>query len=312
MQMRLKVLLILAILSFKVVASPAPDPVVPSFQQAGKQIPEALIEKGYVEFGAINLQDLVKSMSTIKAVSIPRFARPNPSDGYKTARSSAEWFRDPAGNYINISETEWPKIETSVQPMLALHEYLGAIGFNDENYLISSAMWLAALATPDIKSILSANEIRAIESSVENQATSGGITAVGGGGDQHGIKTKMKILSDDLDAIAKTEDPDIRQTRLNKLMTSLYKTAEIKWKGPSNPPDFGTRKAVTENFNHCKTLLTASPLVQRRAYATLQAHSPHLMKHLPNLKAVLDFCRFYVKRGLKAALKEGELARKAN
>lgn len=82
---------------------------------------------------------------------------------------------------------------------LALHEAMGALGYEDENYDLSSA--ISFLATTHLENLVTLSYVKNIFSnftiSKENRlyaAKSGGSTVVGGGGDAVIIELKQRLL----------------------------------------------------------------------------------------------------------------------
>jgi hypothetical protein len=277
--------------------------IIDDFRAVSVEIPQDLLHKGYSRFGRLDLGDLLKSIaSTHAGPSATWITRPEGPATDAENRSSAQWIRDANGAFILLNKLIWLEKPRPVRAVLALHEELGVAGFNDHDYGISSGLWL--LTQPRLAS-LSAGEKAGIENGITVQS-GGGITGVGGGGDEEAVAQKLELLGRDLDQLASAPaDRPERGSAMQTLQTDLARHISVRRKLPPDSPQARerARDVVTTNFYYCKRLLAASPEFQLDAFTFLQNNSPaDSSTKFKTIDDMLNFCRYYVKRGLKEDL----------
>lgn len=173
---------------------------VADFETAARAIPQQLIRKGYSQFGDLNLQNFIQTMDQVQIFTAPEVETPEDNN---TVRIFAHWQRNANGTTITLSERAWPAAaQTPWKNALALHEMLGALGYEDQNYNLSTSLWF--LAQDKIDQILNKNEMHTVIRSTNDLAKStGGIIGVGGGGDLIGPGAKISVLENYLEKFAK-------------------------------------------------------------------------------------------------------------
>ena len=111
-----------------------------------------------------------------------------------------------------------------------MHEYLGAMGFNDADYQISTGLWL--LGAKETHDVMKRPELKKIETDLQiaGNFTQGGISGVGGGGDFLGALMKMRGLAAQLEKIKSNQDPSLRPSLVDTLVGTLYDKGEVTWR----------------------------------------------------------------------------------
>lgn len=271
----------------------AQNGTVLDFQARAREIPTRLLRLGYTHFGSLDLRDLLNSMPAVSVTSKPKIQRPEPIAGLNTARSSAQWFEDKRGLHIEVSSERWATTPIDSREVIGLHEYLGAAKFRDKNYGPSSALWL--LSQPQTQQHLSAAEKQSLVDKVIIEA-GGGISGVGGGGEEAGVTTKLMLLKRDLNVLSQSFDARTRQVALQRLHADLDMINEVRWNA-QNKKDIDVQVTPSERAEEvqllkmCAALLTANPDVQRLTFQYVIERQPEARFKVPTVEALLNFCR---------------------
>jgi hypothetical protein len=132
----------------------------------------------------------------------------------------------------------WWKKFPEQQSILALHEYLGAAGFYDDNYWISTSMWFLSL--PDAQKVLSDEMKSGIESWITRNASAkiphgtrlaGGVVGVGGGGESASLWARMEALKRALAVLKKPSNTEEeKRNALNSIDHFLSAELAVMWK----------------------------------------------------------------------------------
>ncbi len=156
------------------------DSTVISLNQAAQSIPKELERQGYSDVGQLNLHRLLLSMNHAHVSQVEGLTRPQVIIAGETfSRSSAQWQVNQQGKTrILVNQSLWAKTDPTARPVIGLHENLGALGFHDENYQLSSAMWALSQFNSGLADAEKVNIVSQIEKSAEG---GGGIVGVGGG-----------------------------------------------------------------------------------------------------------------------------------
>jgi hypothetical protein len=207
------------------------DPT-PEFVNGAQELLRTLIGMGYTRFGKIDLQAMVQRIEAVDVHPTGWFERSQPvGDVAVTERSSAQWSRGADGEHIAVNSELWAQTPPLARPVLALHEYFGALGgVDDDNYEASSALWL--LTQPETAQTLNASELGGLKTRIAAQASGGGITGVGGGGDYSGLYVKMLMLRSSVRDVARATTANSRRDEVNGLYGVLYEKNEVRWDHP--------------------------------------------------------------------------------
>jgi hypothetical protein len=230
--------LTIALFAFLLAFAPAAKAVdgdaefVTAFKDAGHFLPKALMKRGYTTFGNLSFEDFIAKMDSVEIIPTGWFARPQQVGTTTFARSSAQWRRRDGKMQIAVNRKAWPLTPAEVMPVLAMHEYLGVMGFNDADYQISTGLWL--LTAEETHEVMKRPEIKKIETDLQvaGNFNQGGISGVGGGGDFYGALIKMRGLTSHLDEIKNNQNPDKREALVNSLIGTLYDRTEVTWHLP--------------------------------------------------------------------------------
>lgn len=288
------------------IASPAfaaNDVTVASFQNAASSIPNKLLAQGYRNFGRLDLQTLVQRMDSVHVTAVGSIRRPERLGDVPVERDSAEWNRSGAP-FIRVNSSRWAKTPAAVRNVIALHEHLGVAGYEDRHYVISTGMWL--LAHPDSHQIMNPSELQGVTDRIQQEASAqGGVTGVGGGGDEHGARVKMTRLDRTLKTLGRAAGGDARVAALHDLYASFYMNDEINRspsKGWYKPV---LKEQVTGGYNFCESVLKMSDTARRAELQRLHsAGNPEVLRKLPDVKSMVKFCTRLTKRGLKRTLQD--------
>ena len=193
---------------------------VAQFRIAAVSIPTTLMNAGYDSFGRLKLADLIDQARTVPVTPVNELHRVQMAGDNEMDRSSAQWSRS-NGDSIKLNQKMWVTTSAEAQKVLALHENLGAAGYNDDDYLMSTGMWV--LTRPEIAHLNDTEKNGVVE---RITASAGGITGVGGGGDVFGASVKMRMLLSSLDRVSKSSGED-RADSVNFFYSVFYMGMEI-------------------------------------------------------------------------------------
>ena len=198
----------------------SPDAIT-QFREASVSIPNALMSAGYNSFGSMQLADLVQKSQTVPINPINSLHRAQIVGDQEMERSSAQWSRE-NGSAIQLNQVMWKSTPPEQKKVLALHENLGAAGYDDKDYLMSTGMWL--LTRPE-SSKLTDSERAGVTERI-TAAAGGGVTGIGGGGDIFGLTVKMNMLLHSIERISKSSSEE-RADAVNSLYADFYMGSEI-------------------------------------------------------------------------------------
>lgn len=204
------------------------------FRSAGASIPSALLQRGYSRFGGLDLRSFIADMAQVKlkVQGEDQIGRRN-GDGRKTAR----WEITPEGRTITF-DPEWitkPGLQ-SVVPMLALHEYLGILGFNDRRYNASLGLWF--LTQSAVHQVLTAEEKAQIVNIIVQQLgrrTAGGVIGVGGGGQIFTQLYRGMMMLKTLKYFQLAQTAQDRATVMKALLELWLTSDEVTYQRGPNP-----------------------------------------------------------------------------
>lgn len=202
----------------------AAPPLAQDFLKQGKIIPQALLRLGYDQFGELNIKAMMQKMDGVRILSAPaqQIMLKN-SDG----RPTAHWRREAGSTSVTVSPEFWDDYMPETKPLIALHEFLGGVGFDDTNYHLSSALWL--LSTPEAQKNLNPGEQKIIQNYISKAKNTGGVIGVGGGGDVVSCYVKKNVLLKKLRAFAEMRGPE-REQGMSYLFLILNMDINLKWK----------------------------------------------------------------------------------
>lgn len=198
-----------------------PDQLVPLQTQEAHEVvagfvkaKDAILDNaGLTQIAGQDLTALRAKMAAVKVQMYPRLCEREMVGGIVSYRGSAQWFRlDGGENGIRISLASLAKNSPELMPALSLHEFLGAIGLQDQYYECSSSLFV--LARPDVvgssltpdeisqvktyaQQICGRPESRGFEPDVDrvHLASKGGSSSgTGGGGDERAIQSKLIMI----------------------------------------------------------------------------------------------------------------------
>jgi hypothetical protein len=120
------------------------ESIVNEFREDAAKVPQTLIDRGYKNFGKLDLDAFlaeIKDPSKVQITTRGWFSRPENIGSHQLTRSSAQWSHK-AGTVrkIELNQDLWPNTPEDVRPVLALHEFLGAFGYQDHDYFLSAAL----------------------------------------------------------------------------------------------------------------------------------------------------------------------------
>lgn len=174
------------------------------------QIIDVIISSGrYSKLGDLDLVALRKEILTVKWRA---YIGKSFSIGNKGARSSAVYSVE--RRLVVVSREEWFTMDEAIRMEIALHEALGALGYRDEKYQITTCLTLLAslIFSEENKYLVESQIIASKLSSLWSVAIAshsimeipktdkspvmlaGGISLTGGGGDEFGITMKYLAL----------------------------------------------------------------------------------------------------------------------
>lgn len=197
------------------------------FLKQGSEIPLALERLGYTHFGKLNLDSFLRALPAHQVTFNDRVDKLN-----HNGRISGHWDAD---GRISVYRTWWKRFHDQ-HSVLALHEYLGVEGYNDDQYWISVSMWFLTL--PETQTNLSA-EIRAnIAQWITKNANvriakgtqmAGGVVGVGGGGESGTLYVKMHGLLDSVRELGKPLDEIDRNYNIGMISHYLSSITTVTW-----------------------------------------------------------------------------------
>ena len=216
--------------------SPVSNIPVADFKASAKEMVHQLLKKGYRKFGQLDLNEFLQEIEQTNVNYVPAL-KFNQADG--SERSSACWELLRGSRTINVSLWQWARTEPSVRPVIAMHEFVGPAGFNDQDYQLTTAM--AVLETDESAGLLEPEQIPALHHLIRSARPSvhahggvaanphasggGGIVGVGGGGDWLGSMAKLAFIQAGLDDLKHARTPEERREAIQEILE-----ADTGWK----------------------------------------------------------------------------------
>ena len=212
------------------------DRQIALFKKAGEAIPKALAKLGYEKFGALELARFQERMGSVqvKVLSEAEIGRRN-GDG----RMSARWEHTAQGAVIWFDPVMASNTGLGpILPVLALHEYLGILGFNDKRYLTS--LGLLFLAQTRTRQVLTAAELGRVAALISRQqapskVVGGGAVGVGGGGQSMTLLYRGMMMMRTLDFFERARTPADRVAVMNALIELWTTQDEVTYRRGSRP-----------------------------------------------------------------------------
>lgn len=157
------------------------------------EIPRALIAKGVTRVGDFDLEKFVRDSDRIEW---RRFDPKNPPPRLTEGRRSAYYLTDRHKVYVS----EAVPAKSAQRPVLELHEALGALGYNDKHYSVSTSLeMLRETKDPKSRDTLSKELGKSIFDG-KNLSSEGSGSSVGGGGDLVALEVKQAVMRELLKA----------------------------------------------------------------------------------------------------------------
>ena len=202
-----------------------------AFLAAGMEVPSRLQAQGYTRFGDLDLATFTAQMQQVRVIFSADLtvAKRN-----QNGRISARWETTKQGKTIRVYTPSWNRW-VEQQTLLALHEYLGILGFADDNYWLSTQLW--TLSMPESRS-LSAQERSTIERSIEvrtriRYAGGGGVVGVGGGGEGGTLWVRQRRIRKNMSEIE--QGTGNRDEAIGGIYQELEGNAEVSYNGFESP-----------------------------------------------------------------------------
>lgn len=221
-----------AILVFATSVNVRAENIAADFFDRGSQVPRALQELGYSRFGGLDLATALAQMATFKVFYSKDVDKLNGN-----GRLSAHWQNQDGVMTIAVNPIWWKKFEGQ-QTVLAWHEYLGTLGFIDDQYWISVSMWFLSL--PKAQAVLSETAKSQIVQWITKNVNAhlpkgtklaGGVIGVGGGGEGGTLYVKMHALLRCLDELSQSQSQIDRNVTLGSISHYLSSPLTVTW-GP--------------------------------------------------------------------------------
>lgn len=196
------------------------------FLTSASQIIQSLQAKGYSNFSHLHLDTFLQQMSSVEIQFSNQLTAAKRN---QNGRISARWEVYGSKKLIRVYTPSWNRFSEQ-RPMLALHEYLGVLGYDDDNYWLSTQLWTLSLQE---SSALSADERAAIEQSIASRvrplrmqlaASGGGVVGVGGGGEGGTVWLRQRQIKQGLSGL---NDASVERSRsANEVFNGLEGTSE--------------------------------------------------------------------------------------
>jgi hypothetical protein len=223
-----RVCLLLAVLVSSTVAYS--DAIANEFLKKGLEIPAALQDLGYSQFGRLNLASALNQMPSFPVTYSGKVEKLNGN-----GRLSAHWENQNGTVTVSVNPVWWKKFPDQ-QAVLAWHEYLGALGLIDDQYWISVSAWLLSL--PEAQRVLDQHAKSQIAAWIASNANAklpkgtrmaGGVIGIGGGGEGGTLYVKMNGLRRCLRELGGPQSAEERRDSLNNLAHYLSSPLTVTW-----------------------------------------------------------------------------------
>lgn len=183
------------------------------FHEAASFLPQTIYRQGHQHFIGIPLAQLILDIQKTHVCVV----QGKPLVGFGV-RDNAVFL--PEQKIVLINYERLKNLEGHRKQLLFFHEALGAMGYHDQNYQISSLFYLKAaqpsLKLPEeIENQAEQNNLQKLVDKNSSYKDQGGVTAVGGGGDGFTAEIKIALISLLIELIN------------NKTISKEYKTKEF-------------------------------------------------------------------------------------
>ena len=196
------------------------------FKTSGLTIPRLLSDRGYKKIGDLRIEKFMSAFDTVSLNQNSEIEHKQMMATQPMTRDSAEWHRTSHGADISINDEMWPSTGSGLKPALALHEYLGALGYTDDIYSCSTSLWV--LTHDDALKTLRPAEIKKIEAIAQGACKlAGGSTGVSGGGDSWGVYMKISIIRFNLKRMTPVETEKDRFFDFDHIQGQIFVDQEI-------------------------------------------------------------------------------------
>lgn len=181
--MKIQIIILICLLTSVVSVARAAQTEMESYQGSAPQIVDLLIKQGVTSVNGLDLAAIRKNLPTVRwralapGETVPDFVGHRTTAFYRTKNKVVTIMAKP--RYMN----------KFMMAVIALHESLGALGYDDHKYQMSIGLGMMALTTgnPADDQVKRASESKLV------QVAMGGFS-VGGGGDFLGLAAKMGTM----------------------------------------------------------------------------------------------------------------------
>lgn len=245
------------------------------FASQAASIPSSLRAQGYETLGSLSLSQFLSRARAVRVQIAADLAYG--SSGSTAFRNSAHWRRGPQPEIV-VNGRRWQQTSARYKPVLALHEHLGALGFEDNNFSCSSALWALAHS----QQTLAREELAQIERVAQSTCRhAGGSTVVTGGGDSFNVHGKLSLIDEALAKASRATDRASREAAVNEVLSSFYRGFEmVSGKRRPAPRLSGTSQIIIHGPARIETLrvsINGTPIPQnnRDGWSYDAARDPH-------------------------------------
>lgn len=194
-----KILLSLLLIALPVLASAKSNPtaVIRDFKAQARVLPMRLLRMGHSQFGNLDLNDLLQQMGSVEVriASEDFVGRRNTDPGTTVVRGGAAHWDRSTGRPIIYITPDWSlKNLGGLKPTMALHEYLGALGYQDTNFTVSNN--LEFISKGGLETLDESQRENVVRSTGADATvrTAGGVSVVGGAGDPRSAFLRQIML----------------------------------------------------------------------------------------------------------------------
>jgi hypothetical protein len=194
--------------------------LVQDFKAQAQVLPRRALSAGYRQFGALDLSDaLYRMQSEVDVRTVGKVAHKQDLGVLMAERDGAQW----RPGSVAVSAARWPKTRAAAKPMLALHEMLGALRIEDDNFGCSGTIWV--LTDPAVRATMNREELGTFEGYAHQAcqvARGGGSTGVTGGGDDYNVEIRMNLMNQTLQEMQAARSHEERSAAFSRATGSFY------------------------------------------------------------------------------------------
>lgn len=196
------------------------------FRPLSKRMVEKVVKQGITKVGDLDLPYLLEMLDTVEWRTFDIGFLGGSGGGRHTSIYMVE-SRMVVVNMLSLQNLVGTEVRID---RWALHEALGALGYPDENYDITTSLTFIADA-PQSKAATRADLVERSLSNIKltttnrvYESSSGGSTVIGGGGDAPIVELKCRLL-DRFEAWALVHHPNLSAKKITKALERLTKFA---------------------------------------------------------------------------------------